>query len=68
VRSPFEQQDRVRAAQEAKSRECVERLSRILAKEFDFEELKFCWGYGGLFPSSILVEAFELARGMARTR
>jgi hypothetical protein len=57
----FAEQDRIAAAREAKRVECVERLSRILAKEFDLDELRFIWGYG-MPPSPIIVQAFEEAR------
>jgi hypothetical protein len=61
----FAEQDRIAAAREAKRVECVERLSRILAREFDLDELRFIWGYG-MPPSPILVEAFEQARLSAK--
>jgi hypothetical protein len=57
----FAEIDRRAAAREAKRIECVERLSRILAKEFDLDELRFIWGYS-MPPSSVLVQAFEEAR------
>jgi hypothetical protein len=47
---------------EAKKRECVERLSRVLSKEFAGNELRLIWGAGPGFPSSIITEAFEIAR------
>jgi hypothetical protein len=57
----FAELDRRAAAREAKRVECVERLAKILAKEFDLDELRFIWSYG-MPPSPILVQAFEDAR------
>jgi hypothetical protein len=61
----FAEIDRRAAAREAKRAEVVERLAKILAKEFDLDEIRFIWSYGGI-PSPILVQAFEEAR--TRTR
>jgi hypothetical protein len=58
-RPTFAEQDRIMAARQAKRVECVERLSKILAKEFDFDELRFMWNFEG---NAILIESFELAR------
>jgi hypothetical protein len=55
--------DRLEADRQAKRRECVERLAKILAKEFSINELKFVQYYAG---SPILIEAFEIARAKAR--
>jgi hypothetical protein len=60
----FAEIDRRAAAREAKRIECVERLATILSREFDLDELRFIWGYGGVL-SSIILTAFEEAR--ART-
>jgi hypothetical protein len=57
----FAEIDRRAAAREAKRVECVERLARILGKEFDLDEIRFIWGYG-MPPSPIIVQAFEEAR------
>jgi hypothetical protein len=57
--------DRFERERQAKVRECVERLGKILAKEFSVNELKLIWNYGGI-PSPIIVEAFEIARLKAR--
>jgi hypothetical protein len=62
----FEEQNRIAAAREAKRAEVTERLATILGKEFSLDELKFIWNWGGTFPSSIVVTAFEEAR--TRTR
>jgi hypothetical protein len=62
MRPTFEQQDRILAAREAKRIECVDRLSELLSKAFDADELRFIWSYGPGIPSVILVEAFERAR------
>jgi hypothetical protein len=62
----FAELDRIRAAREAKRVECVERLSSLLVKEFDHDEIRFVWGFGPGLPSVILVEAFEIARTQAR--
>jgi hypothetical protein len=36
MRPTFAEQDRIAAARQAKRRECVERLAKILVTEFDF--------------------------------
>jgi hypothetical protein len=51
---------------EAKKRECVERLTRVLSKEFSVNELRLIWGAGPGFPSAIITESFERARAKAR--
>jgi hypothetical protein len=61
----FAEQDSIRATQEAKRIEVVERLEKILSREFDGDEIRFIWTYGGI-PSAILVQAFEEARTKAR--
>jgi hypothetical protein len=61
-RPTFEEQERIAAAQEAKRIEVTERLATILGKEFSLDELRFVWSYGGTFPSSIVLTAFEEAR------
>jgi hypothetical protein len=61
----WEDLDRFERDRQAKVRECVERLSKILVKEFTVNELKLIWNYGGI-PSPIIVEAFEIARLKAR--
>jgi hypothetical protein len=43
--------------------ECVERLAKILAKEFSLSELKFVQNYQS---DAIRIEAFEIARTKAR--
>jgi hypothetical protein len=62
----FAEQDRIAAAQRAKSVEVVGRLAETLGKEFTFDELRFIWSYGGGIPSAILIEAFERARLTAK--
>jgi len=57
----FADQDRIAAAREAKRIEVVERLARILSREFDRDEIRFIWGYG-MPASPIIVQAFEEAR------
>ena len=57
--------DRIAAARETKRVECVERLAKVLSREFDLDELRFIWTYS-IPPSSILVQAFEDARSKAR--
>jgi hypothetical protein len=57
----FAEQDRMRAAREEKKIECVARLSKVLAREFSLDELRFMWGYS-LPPSSIITQAWEDAR------
>jgi uncharacterized protein YgbK (DUF1537 family) len=61
----FAKQDRIAAAREAKRVEVVERLAKILVREFDGDEIRFIWTYGGI-PSSILVQSFEEARARAK--
>jgi hypothetical protein len=55
--------DRLEADRQAKRRECVERLAKILAKEFSLNELKLIQNDRG---DGIRIEAFEIAR--TRTR
>ena len=59
----FADLDRIAAARQAKRRECVERLAKILAKEFDLDELRFIWTFD---YDAIRIEAFEIARTKAR--
>jgi hypothetical protein len=66
LRPTFAEQDRILAAREAKRIECVDRLSELLGKAFDADELRFIWGYGPGIPSVIIVEAFERARTRVR--
>lgn len=54
--------DRLEAERKQKIRDCVERLAKVLAREFDFEEIRLIQ-YGG---DAILIEAFEIARTKAR--
>ena len=54
--------DRIEASRQAKRVEVVERLAKILVKEFDRDELRFIWSFGPGIPSVIIVEAFERAR------
>jgi hypothetical protein len=48
---------------QAKRRECVERLSKVLAKEFSLEELRLIQYDRG---DAIRIEAFEIARTETR--
>jgi hypothetical protein len=59
----FADMDRLEADRQTKPRECVERLSKVLTKEFTFNELRFIQYFEG---SAILIEAFEIARSKAR--
>jgi hypothetical protein len=59
----FAEIDRLNADRQAKKRECIERLTKILVKEFSLNELKFVQYFEN---SWILTEAFEIARGKAR--
>jgi hypothetical protein len=43
----FEQLDQLDAERQAKARECVERLAKVLAREFSFQELRFHSGLCG---------------------
>ena len=56
----FADMDRIAAARQAKRRECVERLGKILAKEFDLDELRFIWDLN--YRDAVLSESFEIAR------
>lgn len=58
----FEELDRREADRQAKRRECVERLAKVLTKEFSLNELRFVQYFEG---SAILIEAFEIARSKA---
>ena len=60
-RPTFAEQDRIAAAREEKRRECVERLAKILSKEFDCQELVFIWT-----NDAVRVEAWEQARLRAK--
>ena len=55
--------DKLEADRQAKRRECVERLAKILAKEFSLNELKFIWNFRA---DAIRIEAYEIARTKAR--
>jgi hypothetical protein len=55
--------DRLERERQAKVRECVERLAKILATEFDLDELRFISTFD---YDAIRIEAFELARTKAR--
>ena len=59
----FAQRDELEASRQAKRREVVERLARVLAKEFSVDELRFIWTFPG---DAVRIEAFEQAR--TRTR
>ena len=59
----FAQLDKLEADRQAKRRECVERLARILAKEFTLNELKFIQNYPG---DALRIESYEIARVKAR--
>jgi hypothetical protein len=61
-RPTFEEMDRIAVARANKRAECVERLSKLLVKEFDADEVRFIWNFGPGIPSVILIEAFERAR------
>jgi hypothetical protein len=57
--------DRANAARAAKQTECIERLERILLREFDAAELGFIWTYNG--PAlSMVKQAIQNARAKAR--
>lgn len=55
--------DRIAAARQAKRRECVDRLAKILIKEFDFDELRFIATFDF---DAIRIEAYEIARSQAK--
>jgi hypothetical protein len=57
--------DEVNAARKAKRAECIERLERILLREFDAAELLFVWAVDG--PDlSLVKQAIQNARQNAR--
>lgn len=59
----FAERDRREGERQAMRRSCVERLAKVLVKEFSFDELRFVqYGVG----DAILIEAFEIARTKAR--
>jgi hypothetical protein len=62
----WEDLDRLERDRQAKRRECVERLTTILAKEFSLNELKFVQYDGGVPVGPIVLEAFERARAKVR--
>jgi hypothetical protein len=55
--------DRIAAARQAKRVECVERLTKIVAKEFTLDELIFITTFDF---DQIRIEAFEAARSKAK--
>jgi hypothetical protein len=55
--------DRLEAERQAKRRDCVERLAKLLGEEFSFNELQLIQNDPG---DAIRIEAFEIAR--TRTR
>jgi len=57
--------ERLEAEKEAKIRELVARLSKVLAKEFTLAELQLIKA-NALGLNAILIEAFEIARQNAR--
>ena len=57
--------DRIAAARQAKRVECVERLTKILAREFTLDELRFITTFDF---DQIRIEAFEAARSRAKVR
>jgi hypothetical protein len=59
----FAERDRLEADRQAKRRECVERLAKVLAREFSLNELKLIQNDRG---DAIRIEAYEIAR--TRTR
>ena len=63
------QLDSIQAERQAKRLELIERLTKLLAKGFSFEEIKFLqYGDGpGQLPA-LLVEAFERARNATKPR
>lgn len=59
----FAELDRLEAERQARRRDLVERLARVLAREFSLSDLKFIW----IFPAdAIRIEAYEIARTKAR--
>ena len=61
----FAQLDALRAEREAKKRELVDRLAKVLVSEFSFEEIRFI---RGAEFDSIRIEAFERARNETEAR
>jgi hypothetical protein len=55
----FAQLDALERDRQAKRVEVVDRLTRLLSREFSLAEIRFIWNY----PSNaILIESFERAR------
>lgn len=59
----FQDIDRIAAARQTRRRECVERLSKALAKEFTLDELRFIQTFD---YDQIRLEAYEIARTKAK--
>ena len=55
--------DRIAAARQAKRVECVERLTKVVAKEFTLDEIRFIVTFDF---DQIRNEAFEAARSKAK--
>jgi hypothetical protein len=59
----WEQLDALEAERKAKARELVERLARVLSREFSYQEIRFIRGWSN---GAIEIEAWEIARTNAR--
>jgi hypothetical protein len=59
--------DRLEAERKAKIRDCTDRLVKILAKEFSFNELQLITS-NALGMNALHIEAFELARQNTKRR
>jgi hypothetical protein len=55
----FAELDKLKAEREAKKRELVDRLTKLLVQNVDFSELRFAWYCEG---DAIRIEAYERAR------
>jgi hypothetical protein len=59
----FAQLDQLERERQQKRRELVERLAKVLAREFTLVELKFIQNYPG---DALRIESYEIARMEAR--
>jgi hypothetical protein len=62
----FAQMDALKAEREAKKRELVDRLAKLLGRSLSFEELRLIEYADGAVVSPVLIEAFALARNATR--
>jgi hypothetical protein len=59
----FQDLDRLEADRQVARRDCIERLARVLAKEFSLTELRLIQNDPG---DAVRIEAYEIARSKVR--